>query len=62
MEAYTHGVSMIMCNNSGIPMCFTVGGLRWISTWGLGKQSVDVATYPNCHILHVHEPNYFHHI
>ncbi len=40
-------------------MCSNVGGLGWVSTWGLGKQCVHVATYPNCHILHVHEPNYF---
>jgi hypothetical protein len=40
-------------------MCFNVGGLGWVSIWGLGKH-VHFATYPNCHILHVHvEPNYF---
>jgi hypothetical protein len=28
-------------------MCFDVGGLGWVSTWGLGKH-VHSTTYPNC--------------
>jgi hypothetical protein len=40
-------------------MCVNVGGLGWVSTWGLGKQCFNFATYINCHILQVHEPNYF---
>jgi hypothetical protein len=39
-------------------MCFNVGGLGWVSTYGLGKH-VYFTTYPTCQILHVHEPNYF---
>jgi len=30
-------------------MCFNVGGLGWVSTWGLGKK-IHFATYFNCHI------------
>jgi hypothetical protein len=57
MEVYIHELSMIVYYN-GIPTCFNVGGLGWVSTLGLGKH-VYSTTYPNCHILHVHKPNYF---
>jgi hypothetical protein len=57
MEAYIHGLNTIVYYN-GIPMCFNGGGLGWVSTWGLGKH-VHSTTYPNCHILYVHEPSYF---
>ncbi len=57
MEVYIHNVGMIMLIQ-WFPMCFNVGGLGWVSTYGLGKH-VYFTTYPTCQILHVHEPNYF---
>ncbi len=36
---------------------FQCGWFRMLSIWGLGKH-VHSITYHNCHILHVHEPNY----
>jgi hypothetical protein len=57
MEAYIHGVSMTMCNIM-VFQCVSMGGLRWVSIWGLRKH-VHSTTYHNCHILHVHESNYF---